>query len=209
MSLRRGHSTLALAGIAVVLAGSGCGGDAEPRGIPQRDAQFLLSELEETQRRVDARACNDVEQGNLIRMQRNVDNMPDDVAENVRDALSESIDNLSQLVEDQCKPKPKPKPVPEPTPTETTPDTTTTEEQPTTTEEQPTEKKAPTEPDQGDEDKGSSGGGGEKNGGGDNKTGGAKPGAQNPGGQEPTGDDGATGGAQQRAGTVLLFGEVQ
>jgi hypothetical protein len=152
MSLRRGNTALAGAAMALALVASGCGGDDEPRGIPQRDAQLLLQELQSTQNRVNAQACTDVKQGNLVRMERTVDNLPDQVGTNLQTALAQSVDNLQQLVEDDCRPEPEPEP--EPVPTETTPAPTTTEEQPTTTEEEPQPEPEP------DENKGNENNGG-------------------------------------------------
>ncbi|MEJ7717362.1 MAG: hypothetical protein WKF31_05120 [Thermoleophilaceae bacterium] len=136
--------------IAVTMALSACGQDVEPRGIPSRDAQYLVAQLDEAERRVSNRACLDARQGNLVRIERNVANLPDDVNQNVRDALSESVDNLGTLIEEKCRERPKPEPEPTPTettPTETTPEPTTPDPGPTTTEEKPTETQEKPEPD--------------------------------------------------------------
>ena len=165
--------------VAFAVALPACGQDEEPRGIPSRDAQYLIAQLDEAERRVQSRACIDARQGNLVRIERNVANLPADVNQNVRDALSESVDNLGTLIDETCRERPEPEPEPEPTPTETTPEPTTTEPAPTTTEEQPTETQEEPEPDpepdpDDGKDKGNGDGNGNGNGGGNgNGNGGA------------------------------------
>ncbi len=165
--LMRDNGAALLAAVLVGLALGGCGSDEEPRPIPTADAAFLLTELDETERRVNARACSDAERGNITRIQKRVDRLPEDVDADVLDALNDSVASLGTLIEDQCRPKPRPKPVettplpdltPEPEPT--TPETTTPEPE-TTTEEKP-----PPDDGKGDKDGGDDGGGGDKGDGG-------------------------------------------
>ncbi len=159
-----------LLAVLIGFAVGGCGSDEEPRPIPTADAAFLLTELDETERRVNARACSDAERGNITRIQKRVDRLPEDVDADVRDALNDSVASLRALIEDQCRPKPRPGPVettplpdinPDPEPTTTEPETTTTEPETTTEEEPP--------PDEGDGDGGDDGGGGKDKGGGGGK----------------------------------------
>jgi outer membrane biosynthesis protein TonB len=185
--------------VAFAVALPACGQDEEPRGIPSRDAQYLIAQLDEAERRVQSRACIDARQGNLVRIERNVANLPADVNQNVRDALSESVDNLGTLIDETCRERPEPEP--EPTPTETTPEPTTTEPAPTTTEEQPTETQEEPEPDpEPDPDDGKDKGKGNGNGnGGGNGNGNGGAGA---------GDGGDTGGVPppDEAGEIVIPG---
>jgi hypothetical protein len=169
--------------IAALLVVSGCGSDSKPRPLPQKDAAFLLTQLDEVDRRVEARACGDVKRGTLTRIENRVDNLPDDVDQDVQSALSDSVQNLRGLVEDQCRPKRKPKPaIPLPT-TTTTPETTTTQPETTTTEPETTTEETPT-PDEGGDEKGNggAGAGGNGDGGGAGKGNGKGGGAALPGG---------------------------
>jgi len=201
--------------IAVTMALSACGQDVEPRGIPSRDAQYLVAQLDEAERRVSNRACLDARQGNLVRIERNVANLPDDVNQNVRDALSESVDNLGTLIEEKCRERPKPEPEPTPTettPTETTPEPTTPDPGPTTTEEKPTETQEKPEPDP-DEGKdppsndGDGGGGGNGDGGGGNGDGGGGNGdGGGNGGAGAGGGSNGGAGARDDAGATVIPG---
>jgi outer membrane biosynthesis protein TonB len=187
--------------VAFAVALPACGQDEEPRGIPSRDAQYLIAQLDEAERRVQSRACIDARQGNLVRIERNVANLPADVNQNVRDALSESVDNLGTLIDERCREQPEPEP--EPTPTETTPEPTTTEPAPTTTEEQPTETQEEPEPDpEPDPDDGKDKGNGKENGGGNGN------GNGNGGAGDGAGDGGNTGGVPppDEAGEIVIPG---
>ena len=187
--------------VAFAVALPACGQDEEPRGIPSRDAQYLIAQLDEAERRVQSRACIDARQGNLVRIERNVANLPADVNQNVRDALSESVDNLGTLIDETCRERPEPEP--EPTPTETTPEPTTTEPAPTTTEEQPTETQEEPEPDpEPDPDDGKDKGNGNGNGGGNGN------GNGNGGAGDGDGAGGNTGGVPppDEAGEIVIPG---
>ncbi|MBA2430233.1 MAG: hypothetical protein H0V55_10995 [Thermoleophilaceae bacterium] len=187
--------------VAFAVALPACGQDEEPRGIPSRDAQYLIAQLDEAERRVQSRACIDARQGNLVRIERNVANLPADVNQNVRDALSESVDNLGTLIDERCREQPEPEP--EPTPTETTPEPTTTEPAPTTTEEQPTETQEEPEPDpEPDPDDGKDKGNGNGNGGGNGN------GNGNGGAGDGDGAGGNTGGVPppDEAGEIVIPG---
>jgi len=173
MSRARAHGAALLTAGLTALSAVGCGSDDEPRPLPQRDAAFLLAQLDEVDRRVASRACVDVKRGTLTRIENRIDRLPDDVDQDVRTAVQDSVENLRGLVDEQCKQRRRPKPpptipdfTPEPEPTTTAPETTTTEPE-TTTEEEP-----PPEEDGGDE-KGKGGGGGGGNGNGNGNGGGA------------------------------------
>jgi hypothetical protein len=142
-----------LMGLALCLVVAGCGGDDEGEPIPQDTAAALDAELDTVQARLDngsAGACRDILEGprgpNDDRVQRLVENMPDDVDADVLAALEDSFDRLWELVQLECEdraaeeesqqqeqqeqqqPEPEPTETPtetEPTPTETTPTETT------------------------------------------------------------------------------------
>lgn len=150
-AVSRARKTLALlavsAAAAVVVA---CGeSDPEP-SIPLEDAEALAARIDEIRANVDNGSC-------LVAVDRTddliaeINGLPDDVDQDVKNALAEGANNLKELIEDpeQCE-------QPEETTTEeTTTEETTTEEtetQETTTEETqpttPTQQTTPTQPGQ-------------------------------------------------------------
>jgi hypothetical protein len=156
---------LSLLALAVALAVAGCGDDEEPQGrkLPPQVAQTLMQQLESIGDRVAAGvagACDDIysddpDVGNLEPIDAALDSIPSDVDPEIRSALEQSIERLTQLVDRECseirsaeqeeqEPIEEEEPPPEPveTETETAPDETT-EEPPDTT---PTER-GPSPPD--------------------------------------------------------------
>ncbi len=196
----------AFVALSMALAGAGCGGSEKPALIPRADAAYLQTQLDDLNGRVQARDCLKAKRGNIVRLQRRIDGLPDNIDTNVSSALSDSVDNLSDLVNTNCKQRPKPKPKPPltpvpiaPSPTTTTPSTTTTTPQPTTTTPSTTTPKTTPEENGGDEAPGSSGGNGNGGGptGGGNGNGGSGNGAlQAPSGTvTPPTSGGSSGGA--------------
>ncbi len=198
----------AFVALSMALAGAGCGGSEKPALIPRADAAYLQTQLDDLNGRVQARDCLKAKRGNIVRLQRRIDGLPDNIDTNVSSALSDSVDNLSDLVNTNCKQRPKPKPKPKPpltpvpiapSPSTTTPSTTTTTPQPTTTTPSTTTPKTTPEENGGDEAPGSSGGNGNGGGstGGGNGNGGSGNGAlQAPSGTvTPPTSGGSSGGA--------------
>lgn len=189
--------------LAAMLAASGCGSDSKPRPVPQKDAAFLLTQLDEVDRRVEARACVDVKRGTLTRIENRIDGLPDDVDQDVQSALSDSAENLRGLVDDQCRQKRKPTPtvpLPDLTPE---PDTTTPQPEPTTTEPDTTTEEQTPPTDEGGEEKGNGGAG--AGGDGNGKGGG---GGNGKGGGAALPDGGAGGGAAAPPDGVLTPGDA-
>jgi hypothetical protein len=122
------------------LAVAGCGSDDEGgKPIPTAQAQALETRLSEAQRRLQdgsVGACRDILSNTQPAVQTILASIPNSVDPDVRDALSQSFDNLWNLVDDECQ-NLQPD---EPTQTETTPPETT----PTETQTQPTETTPPT-----------------------------------------------------------------
>lgn len=166
MTSRLAHllSLLALAGALVV---AGCGDDGEPEGrqLPPRVTQTLLQQLESVGDRVDAGiagACDDIysddpDVGNIGPIDAALGSIPADVDPEIRSALEQSIERLTQLVDQECsairsaeqeeqapivEDEPPPEPVETDTATETAPpETTETTEPPPET--APPEPEAP------------------------------------------------------------------
>jgi hypothetical protein len=139
--------------LAACLLAAGCGSDDEGAGIPQDSAAALERQLDSIQDRFEfpgGAACADITDGddpNTAAVQRTLDGLPNDVDQDVRDALVQGFDRLFQLVQEQCEEpqtdtETETTPPPEPVPTDTT-DTTETEPPPTETEPPPTETEEP------------------------------------------------------------------
>lgn len=125
----------ALAAACLSLALGGCGGEEKGRPLPARAANAIVTDLDQLQQRVDDGECADVKKGNIPRIQKQIDRLPDDVDEDVRTTLEDGFDRLKQLVDEQCEQKQEPKPVePAPEPDPTQPEPT----QPEPTEPEPT-----------------------------------------------------------------------
>jgi hypothetical protein len=117
---------LALGGLAA--AGVGCGED-EGRPIPAGQARDIVARLDEVERRVDARACNDVRDDSLPAIQQSLDDLPSNVDQDVRSTLEDGVGRLTELIEAECveppapvqeettTPEPDPEPQSDPTPT--------------------------------------------------------------------------------------------
>jgi hypothetical protein len=156
---RRHTSKLALAGAIAVLA-VGCGSDDEGRPIPADIRQQLENRLDEAERRLEEGspgACNDITNDTEAAVNETLDQVPQDVDPDVRDALSAGFARLFELVSERCQELESEQPdtdtqtteEPPQTDTDTTPtdtDTTPTDTTPTdtdtgtdTTPEQPTE----------------------------------------------------------------------
>jgi hypothetical protein len=122
--------------LAASLAVGGCGSDNESKGdLPADDATTLLGQLEEVQANLDVGSCFVAadEADNLIA---DIQDLPDDVDSDLRQALERGAEQLKTLLEDpdQCE---------RPVTTDTTTEETTTEE---TSTEETTTKETTTEP---------------------------------------------------------------
>ena len=144
--------TSLLLALTACLAVTGCGSDDEEgKPIPRAQAQALETRLGEAQRRLDdgsVGACRDILSDTQPAVSEILTSIPSSVDPDVRDALSQSFDNLWNLVDDECQTREPDEPAqtettePPTTPTETdtepretTPPPTDTE--PTTPEEVP------------------------------------------------------------------------
>jgi hypothetical protein len=145
------------------LAVAGCGDDDEPRGeqLPPEVTRTLMQQLESVGDRVAAGvsgACDDIyssdpDVGNIAPIDDALRSIPSDVDPEIRSALEQSIERLTQLVDQECSairsdeqeqedPTTEEEPPPETVETETEtapPDTTETTTTPTET--------TPTDPD--------------------------------------------------------------
>lgn len=201
--MRTFKRTTGFLALAACLLAAGCGSDDEGgTGIPRNAANALETQLDSIQNRFEfgGAACNDITDGddpNTTAVQKTIDNLPDDVDQDVRNALEQGFDRLFQLVQEQCK-EPQtttetetvtePPPTPTVTQTETTPpETTETTPPPTeTTEPPPTNTEEQEPPGQGGNSRGQGGGGGTGQGG--DATGGGQGGSG--GGALVPGDEG-------------------
>ena len=153
---------LCLLAATAALAVAGCGGDDEPQGekLPPDITQTLLKQLESVGDRVAAGvsgACDDIyasesDGGNVEPIDAALNSIPSDVDPQIRSALEQSIERLTQLVDQECdqirsdeQARQDTTTDAETTPTETVPTETettpaeTTETTPTTPETTPTE----------------------------------------------------------------------
>jgi hypothetical protein len=125
MSVAKRICLLALVAVSVALAG--CGGDKEGKPLPAAQAQQLEGRLQDAQLRLangSEGACKDILNDTQPKVGRIIDSLPDNVDADVRDALSESFDNLWRLVDDRCQ-EIADQSKPEPTKTEPETDTNT------------------------------------------------------------------------------------
>jgi hypothetical protein len=94
------------------LAVAGCGDDEEPRGkrLPPEVTQTLMQQLESIGDRVAAGvagACDDIyssdpEVGNIAPIDATLSSIPSDVDPEIRSALEQSVERLTQLVDQEC-----------------------------------------------------------------------------------------------------------
>ena len=136
------------------LAAAGCGSDDEGgKPIPRAQVQELETRLTEAENRLNdgsIGACRDILRDTQPAVRTILASIPSSVEPDVRDALSESFDNLWNLVDDECQNLQADEPAqttptePETTPTDTdtepttpTTPTTPTDTEPTTPEEAP------------------------------------------------------------------------
>jgi hypothetical protein len=130
---------LALIAAAAAAGLLGCGGDAEPDpSLSGQEAGVLVSRLDEIQSNVDVGSCL-VAADRTEELLAEVEQLPDSVNQDVRNALSRGATNLLDLLEDpnQCEPRT--------TTTETTTAPTTTEEDTTTQRTRPETTTTPTQ----------------------------------------------------------------
>ena len=137
--------------LAACLLAVGCGSDDGGQGLPPDSAAALDRQLDSIQSRfeVGGGACNDITDGsdpNTTAVERTINDLPGDVDQDVRDAVTDGFARLFQLVQEQCEqpqtqtetetvtePPPPPPAETEPEPeteTETTPPPETTETTP-------------------------------------------------------------------------------
>jgi hypothetical protein len=167
--IARVSQLLCLLAATAALAVAGCGGDDEPQGekLPPQVTQDLLKQLESVGDRVAAGvsgACDDIyapesDGGNIEPIDAALGSIPSDVDPEIRSALEQSIERLTQLVDQECDAirageqgeqtttEETPPPETVTTETETVPaETTTTETTTTPPETTPTPPETPSEP---------------------------------------------------------------
>ncbi|HEX2070930.1 MAG TPA: hypothetical protein VHF90_04705 [Thermoleophilaceae bacterium] len=111
MTVRLRHLTCSIAAAAALAVG-GCGDDDEPQGrkLPPDVTQTLQQQLESIGDRVAAGvagACDDIyaseaEGGNIEPIDNALSSIPADVDPKIRSALEQSIERLTQLVDQEC-----------------------------------------------------------------------------------------------------------
>jgi hypothetical protein len=174
-----------------VLAAAGCGSsgnDSKGAKLPASAVAELNQRLDEIDRRYqDARkndnagACRDIQDDSFAAISKTIDNLPEDVDGQLRDAVTQSFANLQQLTQDGCQnigTKTTTETTPTTTPTVTVPPQTTPTET-TPTETTPTQTTTTPKQDNG------------------NGTGGAKNKGDNGGASPNSGSGGGAGGGTQ------------
>jgi hypothetical protein len=174
-----------------VLAAAGCGSsgnDSKGAKLPASAVAELNQRLDEIDRRYqDARkndnagACRDIQDDSFAAISKTIDNLPEDVDGQLRDAVTQSFANLQQLTQDGCQnigTKTTTETTPTNTPTVTVPPQTTPTET-TPTETTPTQTTTTPKQDNG------------------NGTGGAKNKGDNGGASPNSGSGGGAGGGTQ------------
>jgi hypothetical protein len=178
----RPRTVLSLVACAAALTAAGCGskdddGDPIPRGV----TSAISEELGSVQKRLDYAtshptpggegACNDIEDDSFPRIESELGRVPDGVKQDVRDALTQSVDRLQELTRAECdkvseKVDNADTTPTDPTPTVPQPETPTVPEEtttttPTTPEKPKKQPKQPKQslPGQGDQQPGTGGGG--------------------------------------------------
>jgi hypothetical protein len=165
-----GSRRIALA-LAATVALAGCGDDEGPQ-ISQAQSSQLRAQLQQIKREVASDPC--ISDASLTTLEGQVDALPQDLDEDVRQSLEDGVERLRELVDQECADRPE---EPEEQQTETE-ETTPTETTPTETEPPPTETAPPTDtaPEVPEEEDGGLPGGG-----GDPGSGGIGPGAEKQG----------------------------
>jgi hypothetical protein len=138
MPIKIRSAVLALIPVAGIMVLAGCGGDGGPDpSISPEDTQTLLAEIQEIEDNVEVGSCI-VASDRTDQLISDVGELPDSVAEDVRQALDNGANNLRLLLADpdQCERE------------ETTVETTTEEEPTTTEEEETTTRETTTRPEQ-------------------------------------------------------------
>jgi hypothetical protein len=151
---------IAVLACAAALAASGCGSsnDNEGPGVPAATVDEIDKQLDSLTKRIDveiAPACVDAQEENIPEIQRQVSRLPDDTDSDIRSALSDSVDNLSSLLDERCQEiADKNARERQETETETTP--TETETIPTETTQEPEKQKKEKQPKEQDNGGGNS-----------------------------------------------------
>ena len=115
---------------ALLLPVAGCGGsDKKGDPIARADAAQIVARLQEAKRRASPLRCNDLRRDTIPALTSQVNSLPSTVDADVRQTLSDGINHLNDLVNQEC--------TQQRTPTQTTPTQTTTESTPSTTESTP------------------------------------------------------------------------
>jgi hypothetical protein len=145
MTARVGIIAAGLCGAAFAVAGCG---HKQGSPIPASQAATIVARLNEAMRRSDARACHDLRVDTIPALQQDVSSLPPSVDSNIRATLSDGVNHLSDLVQQQCSSQTTTTPtttIPtQTTPTQTTPtqtiptQTTPTQTTPTHTNTTPT-----------------------------------------------------------------------
>jgi len=97
----------ALASCLLALSMTGCGGE-DGGDIPRNQANALLTLLDEAERRIEPLRCDDLRISDddgtptLSDMQAKVNQLPEEVDPDVRDALEEGVEQLRRLAEAEC-----------------------------------------------------------------------------------------------------------
>ncbi len=180
--IRSTTGKLAALACAAALGAAGCGSDDknEGPGVPQEAVAEINTQLDSLAERVDVRiggACEDAQDENIPAIQRQVDGLPSDTDPEVKKALSESVANLSSLLDTECQDIDEQETRErEQTDTATTPTETEiqTETVPETTPET-TPQTTPTTPDDGGDDGNNGNGNGNDSDGDGNGNGGSSP----------------------------------
>jgi hypothetical protein len=156
-----GSRRIALA-LAATIALAGCGDEEGPQ-ISQTQSSQLRGQLQQIKREVASDPC--ISDASLATLEGQVDALPQDLDEDVRQSLEDGVERLRELVDQECADRPEPEEEQTETEEETTPtETTPTETAPPPTETAPPTDTAPEEPEE--EDGGLPGGGGEPGSGG-------------------------------------------
>ncbi|MFL5910022.1 MAG: hypothetical protein ACJ768_05570 [Gaiellaceae bacterium] len=122
---------LALAA-ALLLPVAGCGSsDKKGDPIAKADADQIVARLQEAKRRASPLRCNDLRRDTIPALQDQVASLPTTVDADVRQTLSDGVNHLNDLVNQDCNQQ-------QTTTQDTTPTQTTTDTTPTTTQTTPT-----------------------------------------------------------------------